>query len=284
MQLSGAVTCAALGILWGLTYLFLGMSSHLISPLQSTFMRVLFGFIPVCIFALCTGALRWSHLRHLPHFLMMALLGTSLYYFALATGTSLLPTSIAGVLNGSIPLFAFILGWLFLRDESMSGLKVLGVLLGFVGILLIAKPWTADQALNLEGIAYLLSASLCMAVSFVYAKRFVTPLALPAVALTTYQMALALLVLAFITPLQGIEAVFQETQAWVSLVLGLGMMCSGVAYITYIPPVVALVIGGMQGEPIDASVMGAILLILLGVGCVQVSSQVKKPRAAATSA
>lgn len=299
MQLSSTLTCAALGILWGLTYLFLGMSSHLISPLQSTFMRVFFGFIPVCIFALCTGALRWADLRHLPHFLVMALLATSLYYFALATGTSLLPISIAGVLNGAIPLFSFVLGLLFLRDESMNWLKVLGVAFGFFGILLIAKPWTVNQALNPEGVAYLLSGSLCIGVSFVYAKRFVTPLGLPAVALTTYQMGLALSVLALITPLQGIEAVFQETQAWVSLVLGLGMMCTGVAYITYyhivetqgalvasmityIPPIVALAIGAMQGEPIDASVLGAILLILVGVGCVQVSSQSRKPSATTT--
>jgi len=123
--------------------------------------------------------------------------------------------------------------------------------------------------------------------SFVYAKRFISPLGLPAVALVTYQIGLALVMLLVVTPLQGIGAVFDDTGAWLGLVFGLGLLGTGAAYlayylivaafgalaasaVTYIPPVVALLIGAWLGEPVTASSWVAVGLILGGVALVQV--------------
>ena len=50
----------------------------------------------------------------------MALLATVLYYYAFAGGTALLPSSIAGMLSGAIPLFAVVLSLVFLKDEPIS--------------------------------------------------------------------------------------------------------------------------------------------------------------------
>lgn len=45
----------------------------------------------------------------------MSVFAWALYYLGYAKGTALLPSSIAGVLSGSIPLFTFLATWLFLR-------------------------------------------------------------------------------------------------------------------------------------------------------------------------
>ena len=125
--------------------------------------------------------------------------------------------------------------------------------------------------------------SLSLGVSFVYARRYVTPLNLTAAALTTYQLGFACLILILVTPLDGVGAIFDDPKASFGLIVGLGLLGTGVAYIlyyfiisrlgavgastvTYLPPVVALLIGTMfVGEPIEWLDLLAAGLILGGV-------------------
>jgi drug/metabolite transporter (DMT)-like permease len=62
-------------------------------------------FLPILLLAMWRGVLNWHHMRHLHHFVVMALLATAIYYFAFAAGTALLPSGIAGMLSGAIPVF-----------------------------------------------------------------------------------------------------------------------------------------------------------------------------------
>ena len=73
--------------------------------------------------------------------------------------------------------------------------------------------------------------SMSVGLSFVYARRFLTPLKLPAAALTTYQIGLAMIILFVVTSLDGIGAVFDDTRAWAGLVFGLGLLGTGLAYV-----------------------------------------------------
>ena len=205
-----------------------------ITPSQIVLLRIVFGFLPLLIFALATRSLRWRDLRHAHHFLVMALLATAVYYVAFAKGTVLLLSSVAGMLSGAIPLFTFVTAWLFLREEPLNGRSVGGTLLGFVGVLLIARPWSGDIGeVNIAGVLWMIAGSLSVGCSFVYARKFVSPLGLSPLALTTYQIGLALLVLLATTDLDGITQVFADRRAALGLVLGLGLCGTGIAYILY---------------------------------------------------
>ena len=70
--------------------------------------------------------------------------------------------------------------------------KAAGVVLGFLGVLLIARPWAGPGEMDMAGVAYMIAGSLSLGCSFVYARRFISPLELPAAALTTYQIGLAI--------------------------------------------------------------------------------------------
>lgn len=217
----------------------------------------------------------------------MALLATALYYFAYAKGTVLLPSSLAGMLSGAIPLFTFVCAFLFLREEPITAPKATGIALGFLGVLLIARPWTAEGGTDIAGVAWMIAGSLSVGVSFVYAKKFVSPLKLPAAALTTYQIGIAMVLLFTVIPIEGIGTVFTDTRAWTGLVFGLGLCGTGLAYVayyhivenlgalaassvTYVPPVVALVIGIVfVGETIHPLGYVAMILILAGVALLQ---------------
>jgi drug/metabolite transporter (DMT)-like permease len=276
-----------LGVIWGSNFIFMKWAAELISPAQIVLLRAVFGFLPVFIYALAQGTLRWQHVRHTHHFAVMSLLAIAIYYFAFAKGIALLPSSIAGLLSGAIPLFTFLCAWLFLREEHIDLPKAAGVALGFLGVLLIARPWLGSGGIDVAGVAYMIAGSVSVGCSFVYARKFITPLDLPAAALTTYQIGLAMVFLLVVTDLDGINAVFRDTRAWIGLVLGLGLCGTGLAYlayyyvvanlgavaasgVTYIPPVVALLIGAvLVGDEIHPLTYVAMILILSGVAALQ---------------
>ncbi|MFC6287195.1 DMT family transporter [Nocardioides sp. GCM10027113] len=285
MRSPAAVAFVVLGTVWGSNFLFMKWAAELISPGQITLLRVLFGLLPVTLYAVARGAFRRAHLRHVHHFVAMSLLATSVYYFAFAAGTDRLPSGIAGALSGAIPLFAFLGAAVFLRTEPITGLRVLGVALGFAGMLAIARPWesTGPQGVDPAGVGWMLVGSASVGLSFVYARKFVSDLRIAPAALTTYQMALALLGLLLVTDLDGITAITDEPRALWGMVLGLGLMGTGVAFIlyyfvvdrlgavtaagsTYIPPVIALLLGWLVADEalawLDAA---AVALVLTGV-------------------
>ncbi|RDU96169.1 DMT family transporter [Trinickia dinghuensis] len=284
-----------LGGLWGSNFIFMKSAAEVVTPAQVTLLRVLCGFIPILGYALATRSLKWSHLRFAHHFFVMSLLATTIDYFTYAEGAARMPSGVAGMLSGTIPIFAVICSWLLQGKEGISVWKGGGVLLGFLGVLLIAHPWSdsVDRS-ELAGVCWMLGGSLSMGLSFIYAKRFITPLKIPGVALTTYQVGFASIYLYAVVGLDGTGALFAHPKAAVELVLGLGLLGTGVAYlayyhivehlgglaassVTYIPPVVALAIGVLVvGEPITTTAYVAVAFILAGVAVMQFEEPLRR--------
>ncbi|MDB5928891.1 MAG: EamA family transporter, partial [Polaromonas sp.] len=270
---------ALLGLIWGTNFIFMKWAVVLITPAQIVLLRILFGFVPILALAAVRGSLKWSHLRHIHHFFVMALLATAIYYLAFAKGTAVLPSGIAGMLSGAIPLFSFLTAFAFLREEPINPYTLLGLALGFAGVLLIARPWsTGSSAVDVHGVLYMLGGSLSLGCSFVYARRFLVNKDISAIALSTYQIGIALLLLWVFTDLDGIGRIQEDKIALTGLVLGLGLTGTGLAYVlyyfivqrlgalkaagvTYIPPVIALAIGNLLvHEPLHSQDLVAMLL------------------------
>ncbi|OSQ38331.1 DMT family transporter [Thalassospira mesophila] len=292
MKNSGYIAYVILGLIWGTPFIFTHWAAVYITPAQIVLVRVISGFIPVLLFAIATRALKWRHLRHAHHFLAMAALATALYYLAFAKGTILLLTSVAGMLSGAIPLFSCLCALVFLRSEPLGRQSIGGMLMGFAGVLVIARPWeTGLGTVDPMGVLYIVLGSLSLGASFVYARKFISPLGIAPAALCTYQMGLGAIALLLTVDLGGASAIFNDTKAAIGLILGLGAVGTGVAYIlyylivqklgavtaasvTYIPPVVALFIGcALAGEPLHLLDLAATIAILAGVFTMQAGRQ-----------
>lgn len=288
MNSKTAAAFAFLGIIWGTNFIFMRQASEWISPVQIVFLRVLCGFVPIAVMAWMQKAVRREHLKYTGHFLVMALLATVIYYWAFASGTSLLLSGVSGVLSGAIPLFSFIVAAIFLRQEKITVMRLCGLMLGFAGVILIAKPWqVSGESISLAGGGYMILGSLSVGISFVYAKKFLADKQIAPLALTTYQIGLALVILACITPFTGITAIAQDSTASLGLIIGLGLLGTGVAYltyyylilnlgavvassVTYIPPVVALIVGFLAAnEQLGVTEILSMVLIMSGVFLLQ---------------
>lgn len=278
------------GFIWGSNFIYMKMATATISPLQVVFLRVAAGFVPLALIAWKTGALNRDQLRHLPHFAAMSVLATSFYYYGFAAGTALLPSGVAGLLGGAIPIVTFLTSLVFLRSERPNRLMAAGVGVGFAGIVLAARPWEGGATVPLAGVLWVMTGVLSVGVSFVWARRFLSPLGLPPLALATWQTGLGLITLAVVTDYRGMTAILDEPHALAGLILGLGVLGTGLAYLiyyyildrlgavgasgaTYLPAVVALAIGAAVGEAVTAIELLALVLILGGVALIQLGSR-----------
>ncbi|KTT49893.1 membrane protein [Pseudomonas oryzihabitans] len=277
----------ALGVCWGANFIYMKLAADFISPAQLTLLRVGCGFVPLALVAWQRGVLRLDQWRLLPHFLVMALLATAFYYFAIAKGTALLPSAVAGVLGGTIALFTTLASLMFLRAERPNAAMVAGVLLGFLGVVLLIAPWqAAGLALDGQGVLWMLGAAALFGCSYVYVSRYLAPQGLPPLALVTWQMGLALLALLLVTDTSGLAALWQHPRAPAGVTIGLGVLGTGMAFLlyyallerlgavasaaaTYLTPTVALAIGWANGEAVGLREVAAAGVILLGVAVVQ---------------
>jgi len=275
-----------LGVIWGSNFIFMKWATAVITPSQTVFLRVLFGFIPLALIAWRHNVITREQLAYLPHFIVMSVLATSFYYYGFIAGTALLPSSIAGLLSGSIPIFTFVGAALFLPEEKPTKQMALGVALGFAGIALSARPWQGGMSISLIGVLWMLAGSLSVGASFVYARRFLSHLKLSPLALATWQVGIAVMTLAVLIDFDGITHIATDDQALWGTVLGLGVLGTGAAFLiyyfiietlgsvraagaTYIAPIVAVVIGAIIGEAITYVEIIALLLILSGVLLIQ---------------
>lgn len=277
-----------LALAWGMTFLFNKSASTLINPTQIASVRVFMGFLPVFAVALIGRKLKWQHLRYAHHFIAMSVLAGSLYYYCFAKGIQLLPSSLAGMLSGAIPMISFVSAAVFLRNEPINLRSVLGLCVGFTGVAMIARPWDASIPSNdLAGFGFVGLGSLCVGLSFVYARRFISPLGISPLALCTYQLGIAAVTFLLIGDFDGALAIFDDGWIALGLFFGLGLFGTGVAYlcyyfvvetlgavkaasVTYIPPIIAVLTGSLiLGESIRLLDMVAMAAILTGVVVMQ---------------
>lgn len=291
----GGLAFALLGLAWGANFLFMKRGAAWVTPMQVVFLRILFGFGALVLFAFCRGELRWRHLRYWYHFLAMSLLSATLCYYLYVRGTMLMKSGVAGMISGTVPLFAFVIAVLVLRCDTVTVRKGVGVLLGLAGTVLIAQPWHGGSAAITAssvgegsgwGTLYLLAGSMSLGASFVYAKKCIVPLGIPPTACAAYQFGFALLCMGVLTPMHGIGRIVEDLPSLLGVVVGLGIVGTGIAYIlyyfviqtfgavaaasvTYLPPIVALLIGWSVGEPFSWIDPLAMACILAGVFVLQ---------------
>lgn len=272
-----------LGLFWGSNFIYMKYASQFISPMQIAFVRVLFGFLPLAFVAWQRKVIHVRQLRHLHHFIVMGLVATAFYYFAITQGTALLPSGIAAVLGTAAALFTAIFSALFLKSERLNRVMAGGVLLGFLGITLIARPWEgAGSTIALSGVFWLLTSSLVLGLSYVYVRAFLSPLQLPPLTLATWQMGIAIVALAAVTHFDGISHIVGHPLAGIGLVIGGGILGTGISFLlyyyllaefgavassgaTYMAPAVALLIGWAVGEKFGLPECIALVLIILSV-------------------
>ncbi len=268
---------AAVSLLWGVPYLFIKVAVAELPPVTVVFVRVAIAALLLWPVALRRGALRGLR-RRAPQLVVLSLVEIAIPFLLISMGEQHIASSLAGLLIASLPLFVALLALRFDAAERVSGLRLLGLLLGIGGVAALLGIDIGGDRAQLVGAAMVLVATLSYATATLVVKRaFSGESMLGVVAVTTTVASLLLAPFAVaLTP-----ARMPSTNVILSLV-ALGVLCTAVAMIayfaliveagpsratvvTYLNPAVAVALGvTVLDEPLTVAIVAGFLLILAG--------------------
>ena len=159
-----------LAFFWGTAFVGVKYNVEVMDPYVSAFLRVFIGFIffTSCFFITKKSVFlprKEAWRPWLAGFLIMGLPFVFLYW-----GQQFIPPGTTGIFNGTVPLWVFVIAALTLKGEdSFTWRKAAGVILGFVGLLLVLSPAIAkfraggNEKLILYGSISVLLMAVCYA-------------------------------------------------------------------------------------------------------------------------
>jgi len=270
-----------LAAMWGSSFLFMREGVHAFGPFATAWIRVTIAalaLVPIVVWRNQTADM----VRHWRSILVMGLLSSGVpaacYSFALL----FISTGLSSILNSTTPLFGALIAWWWLGDK-LNAWRVLGLALGFVGVVLLTlKGSGASIALTQTdeelAIAACLFATLCYGIAGSFIKKYLY--GVPVMVTTTGSFIGASVALLLPAIVFWPEAQPPLT-AWLSLIV-LGLFCTAWAYVvyfrlmtrngparamtvTYLIPVFANGIGAVWLDEIVTSwMLGCGVLIVLG--------------------
>ncbi|MCY4309880.1 MAG: DMT family transporter, partial [Rhodospirillaceae bacterium] len=163
-----------LGTVWGSSFLFIKLALPAFDPPTLAFMRTTLGGGFLIAVALLAGRRPPAERKIWLSLLVLGLIGNALPFVMINTGQQHIDSSLGAVLITTVPLFTLGLAHFF-TDDKVMWRKLVGVCLGFLGVLILLGP-AALRGLNSQLIGQLLiiGASCCFAIALVISRRTMT--------------------------------------------------------------------------------------------------------------
>ena len=271
-----------LAAMWGASYLFIKLAVDDIPPAAMTELRVLIaGVLLLGYLAWRIGAARAvAELRAawVPC-LVLGVINAAVPMGLVAWGETHIDSSIAGIAQSTVPIFTFLLASRFLPHEPVGVLRIAGVVLGFLGVAVLAGLHTEGGWWFVAGTLAVVLSSVSYASGGVYGQLQVRAIAGPVLAAGNMLFAaLVLLPLAIADPptqapsasaLAGLAALILIPTFAGQLLLFRILRLHGsrkLSIVTYLMPIFAIFYGAvLLDEPVTAAMLVGFGMILLGV-------------------
>jgi drug/metabolite transporter (DMT)-like permease len=265
----------AIGLMWGSSFLWIAIGLESFRPGLIAFLRIALGALSL---ALVSRTRRAVSREDWPRIVLIGIIWMSapLLLFPVAQDLGI-SSSVAGMLNGAMPLFAALFAALLLK-QMPAGRQVAGLLVGFGGVVLVTLPSASGDSNTALGAGLLILATALYGL----AANLTVPLqqrygALPVV-FRAQLVAVVALLPAGLWSLPGSHFTWPSALSMVVL----GVFGSGVAFVAmavlvgragatrgavaiYFIPVVALILGvTVRGEEVSPVALVGVVLVILG--------------------
>ena len=161
-----------LGAIWSSSFLWIKIGVQDIGPMSLVAFRMLFGAITALLIGIYQKV-EWP--RDLKTWGIFAVLGPAslaIPIYFISWGEQTIDSAVASILNATTPLFTILLAHFLLQDDKMTSQKVLGLLIGFAGVvILLSKDLTVGAQNSVIGQAAVILASIFYAGSAVYGRK-----------------------------------------------------------------------------------------------------------------
>lgn len=271
-----------LAVLWGSAFAGTEVALRSFSPATIVAGRVFIGALILMLFVRLSGRRMPTDARQWRWIVIMAVMGNAVPFYLIAWGQQQVDSNVAGILMAVMPLMVLALAHRFVPGERIDAQRLVGMLAGLVGVVLLlgadgALPWNGEG--SFAGRLAILAGAMCYAVNVVVA-RLAPPMDS---SVTAAGVTLTAAVLIVPVALFGASpTVIVEREAVLAVIL-LGALATGLAtviyfeivraagpaflsLINYLVPAWAVITGAvLLGERLQSSAMLALAVIFGGV-------------------
>jgi drug/metabolite transporter (DMT)-like permease len=278
MSRKGWLLFIAMSVIWGIPYLFIKIALRELDPTVVVFARV--GIAAAVLLPVAANRRVLRQIRE-RWFVIAALACVQIVgpFLLISFGEQHIASSLTSLLIAADPLLVALFALRFDPRERVTGLRLIGLLVGMVGVVILLGLDVGGDQQRLLGAFLVLLAAAGYAASALLIKQ-PTVAALPNLGVVTVECVTATIVLLplAVTRLPGKI----PDPGVIASMLVLGVICTALAYliffalvaevgasrgtvITYVNPAVSVFLGvTFLGEPLNAAIIAGFLLIILG--------------------
>jgi drug/metabolite transporter (DMT)-like permease len=221
-----------LAFIWGGSFVFAKVAVAEIPPFTLVLLRVGLAATTLWVVCLATGVAMPRALKNWGAYAVMGLLNNVIAFSLIFTGQQEIGASLASILNGSMPFFTVLLAGLLLADEKFSTRKIVGIVIGFSGVVLIIGPrHLLGLGDHLLSELMLIGAAISYAFASVWGRRFAgqNPLAT-----ATGQLTMSTVMMIPIASLVDQPwTLSMPSVATIGSVIALAVICTAFAYVLF---------------------------------------------------
>ena len=267
-----------LGGIWSSSFLWIKIAVQEVGPITLVAFRALFGLLfGIAVILVGRTSVRLSITEWKP-LLILGITNVAIPFFLISWGEKTIDSAVAAILDATVPLFAIVIAHVVLHDDRITLPKILGLLIGFAGVVVLMSRDLGAPSGSLLGQAAVVLASVFYAGSSVYARvstentHGILRSAGPLVSATAVMWLAA-------PTLESPLHIPGQPITWIAL-LWLGILGSGVAFVmayylihaigptrttmvTYLFPLGGVILGvGFLGEELTWQLVAGAFLII----------------------
>jgi drug/metabolite transporter (DMT)-like permease len=269
----------ALAAIWGASFMFIKVAVRELTPATLIMGRLGLAALTLGLllpFAVGTRETARQLRANAGWLIVVALVNTAIPFWLLSWGETRIDSGLASILQAAVPIFNAVIAFVAFREVRVTGTRLIGVAVGFVGVALLVGAQPEGKVL---GALAVVGMAFCYGLGGLLTGRYLKPAQPIVVAFAS--SAIATLVWLPV----GVAQAPSHTPGWktIASVVALGIPGTALAYllffglitgagaayaslVTYLIPPIALAYGAIfLGERFGASAFGGLALILAGV-------------------
>lgn len=268
--------------IWGCSFFLIKIGLQGLGPSQIALGRLLLGVAVLTVVVAVRRTTRPAGRRTWLHLVVVGVLANVVPFFLFGWGEQRISSGLAGIYNAATPLFTLLVAMAVLPEERPSSRRLVGLVVGFFGVVTVLAPWTGVGSSSLTGQLACLAAGACYGVAIVYTRRFLSGSGFSPLSLAWGQLAAATGLLLAAAP-AWLRPAPRLTPHVLLAVLVLGAVGTGIAYlifygligeigatrastVTYLVPIVAVAVGvAVLGEHIGWNDFAGAGIVVLGI-------------------
>jgi drug/metabolite transporter (DMT)-like permease len=271
----------SVALIWGSTWAAIKIGVNDVPPFVFAFARALAVAAVLTIVAVALRQPFPRGRRTIAVAVVVGLINIGWSWAIIFWSEQFVPSGLVAVFGAAAPVWTAVLAHFMVKDDRLSALKVLGLVLGLGGTaVLIGAPETAEGTAGLVATVLLALMAISWAIAAILQSRFLRVVApIPTVALGTWASALLLVPLAAVELPQGQHWTLASALALAYLVLfgtSFGMVVSlwlyrklrptTITLIQVLVPAEAILIGTIWlGEPVTIRMLAGAALVVAAV-------------------